>query len=329
MELKHILETQQFKEEGILDELFALSDNMKLFDKPDLTEQENKICSELRLPQGPRKKIMACLFYEPSTRTRFSFETAMQYLGGKVISTENAEEFSSAAKGESLADTIRVSSGYADVIVLRHPDEGSAKHAARYSSVPIINAGDGPGQHPTQALLDLYTINDELKRMDDLEVALIGDLKYGRTIHSLVYLLAHRKKIKFDFIAPSAVAIHPEIKKYLQKKKIKFEEIKDADEKKLENIIRRCDVLYVTRIQKERIKNKNDYEKCKNKYIINAHLIDLMRTDSIIMHPLPRKGEITTEVDDDSRAAYFRQAANGKYVRMALLKMILDYKNND
>jgi aspartate carbamoyltransferase catalytic subunit len=324
MKLHHILETQQFKDKKILNDLFSLADKMKLFDKPNLTDEEKHICSELMLPQVPRKKAIACLFYEPSTRTRFSFENAIHSLGGNVMFTENAGKFSSAAKGESLADTIRVISGYVDAIVIRHPKEGSAKEAARYSTVPVINAGDGPGQHPTQALLDLYTIKDELKRMDNLEVALVGDLKFGRTVHSLVYLLAHRKGIKFDFIAPPEIAIPARFKEYLQKKGVAFEEI--TNDKDLEDVVRRCDVLYVTRIQKERFKNKKAYAKCKGKYIINEGTIDLMRTDSVIMHPLPRVNEITPAVDYDSRAAYFRQAANGKYVRMALLKMILDKK---
>ena len=325
MELSHILETQQFKDGRILKDLFSLADKMRLFDKRSLTNEEKKICAELMLPQVPRKKSIACLFYEPSTRTRFSFETAMKGLGGDVVFSENAKEFSSAAKGESLADSIRVVSGYVDAIVIRHPKEGSAKEAARYSEVPIINAGDGSGQHPTQALLDLYTINDELKRMDNLEVALLGDLKFGRTVHSLVYLLAHRKGIKLDFIAPPEVAIHPEIKKYLDEKKVKFEEISDA--KKLEDVVRRCDVLYVTRIQKERFNNNEElYLKCKGQYVVDANTANLMKLDSIIIHPLPRVDEIVPEVDCDPRAAYFRQAANGKYVRMALLKMILDRK---
>lgn len=324
MGLYNILETQQFKDKKILDNLFSLADKMRIFDKPHLTSHEKKICAELMLPQIPRKKSIACLFYEPSTRTRFSFENAMQSLGGNVMFTENAGKFSSAAKGESLADTIRVVSGYVDAIVIRHPREGSAKEAARYSTVPVINAGDGPGQHPTQALLDLYTIKNELNRMDNMEVALVGDLKFGRTVHSLIYLLAHRKGIKLDLIAPPQVAIHPEFKEYLQKKQIEFEEITDS--KKLEDVVRRCDVLYVTRIQKERFKNKKAYKACKGKYVINAHLVNLMRVDSIMMHPLPRVDEITTNVDIDPRAAYFRQAANGKYVRMALLKTILDGK---
>jgi aspartate carbamoyltransferase catalytic subunit len=249
----------------------------------------------------------------------------MLSLGGQVTSTESAGHFSSAAKGEDLPDTARVvggvrnASGYADAIVLRHSEEGAAKMAARYSSVPIINAGDGSGQHPTQALLDLYTINDELGRMDDLEVALVGDLKYGRTVHSLVYLLAHREKIKLNFVSPSQVAIHPEIKKYLEQKGVLFEETED-----FETVARRCDVLYDTRIQKERFADSEEYEKCKGVYVVDEELIDLMGTDAIIMHPLPRVGEITKGVDNDSRAAYFRQANNGKYVRMALLKMVLD-----
>mgnify|MGYP000517446963 CR=1 FL=1 len=324
MKLTHILEARQFKD-AILREIFSLADEMKLFDKTNLTEKERKRCHKLKLSSQPRKKIMACLFYEPSTRTRFSFESAMKTLGGEVISTESAGMFSSAAKGESLADTVRVVSGYADVIVLRHNKEGSAKEAARYSRVPIINAGDGPGEHPTQALLDLYTINDELKRIDDLKIAFVGDLKYGRTVHSLVYLLANRKNVEFYFIAPQPVKLPEEIKNYLLEKNIKFTEIEN--EEGLEIVLRNCDVLYVTRIQKERFENEKEYEKCHGVYIIDSYHVCLMKKNSIIMHPLPRVDEISIAVDDDPRAVYFRQAANGKYIRMALLKMILDPEN--
>jgi aspartate carbamoyltransferase catalytic subunit len=322
--LNHVLETQQFKEIDFLEELFSLTNEMMFFDKSNPTDEEIKRCTELRLPTKPRKKILANLFYEPSTRTRWSFGAAIKSLGGEILETESAGVFSSAAKGETLADTIRVTSGYVDVIVLRHPKEGSAKEAARYSKVPIINAGDGTGQHPTQALLDIYTIKQKLGRVNDLKVGMLGDLKNGRTVHSLTYLLAHRDKIKFYFISPEELKMRQDIIQYLTEKKIPFDEIGGEE---LRDVARNLDVLYVTRIQKERFDNQNDYEKVKGSYIVNNEIIDIMKTDSIIMHPLPRVGEIDPEIDQDTRAVYFDQAINGKYVRMALLKMILDDPN--
>jgi len=316
---KHVLETQQFKDSEILDNLFSLANKMELFDKPKLSESERELCRKLMLPSNPRKKILANLFYEPSTRTRFSFSSAVKALGGETIETEAAGHFSSVSKGETLSDTIRIISGYVDVIVLRHKTEGSAKEAAQHSNVPIINAGDGTGQHPTQALLDLYTIKKELGRTDNLRVAMVGDLKNGRTVHSLTYLLAHRKNIKFFFVAPKQLRMINDIIFYLQEKGITFEETEE-----LMNVARICDVLYMTRVQRERFENRADYEKVKDVYVLNNSIMDIMRTDSIVMHPLPRVNEIAPEVDSDPRAVYFRQAINGKYLRMALLKMLLD-----
>jgi aspartate carbamoyltransferase catalytic subunit len=330
MGLYHILETQQFKDRKVLEELFSLADQMKLFDKPNLTANERKQCYLLGLPQEPRKKIMACLFYEPSTRTRFSFETAMKRLGGETISTESAGMFSSAVKGESIGDMARITGQYADIIVMRHKMNGAATEAAAHSPVPVINAGDGSRQHPTQSLLDAYTINDELGRMDDLEVAMLGDLNNGRTVHSLAYLLAHRKGIKLYFISPKIMSMPHNIREYLQEKNIPFEEMAATEKQKIEDVLQKCDVLYVTRVQKERIEDKQEleeYEKYKEHYIVNNNWANLMKTDSIIMHPLPRVDEIAVEVDQNPKAAYFRQAANGLYVRMALLKMILDPKS--
>lgn len=315
----HILETQQFKERELLENLFGLAAEMELFDKAKPTEDELKRCKQLKLLQEPRKKILANLFYEPSTRTRFSFASAMKALGGDTIDTESAGYFSSAAKGETLPDTIRVTSGYADAIVLRHPEEGAAKQAARYSSVPVINAGDGTGQHPTQALLDLYIIKKELGRMDDLKIAMVGDLKQGRTVHSLTYLLAHRNNIRLYFISPEQLRMRPDVKQYLIEKEISFEEITD-----LKDVARVVDVLYMTRVQKERFENPAEYEAVKDAYVLGEDVIDVMAVNSIVMHPLPRVNEISQAVDSDPRAAYFRQAVNGKYVRMALLKMLLD-----
>jgi len=259
------------------------------------------------------------VFYEPSTRTRLSFESAMMRLGGRVISTENAREFSSAAKGETLEDTIRIVDGYADVIVLRHYESGAAERAARVSSVPIINAGDGPGQHPTQALLDLYTIEKELGHVDGISIAMVGDLANGRTVRSLCYLLAKYKDVKMYFVAPDVVRMRDDIKEYLKRHRIPFYEEED-----LKEVASKVDVIYQTRIQKERFGDRiEDYERARGVYIINHEILDAMKPDAIIMHPLPRVDEIAPEVDEDPRAAYFRQAQNGLYIRMALLKMVL------
>jgi len=261
---------------------------------------------------------MAAVFYEPSTRTRFSFESAMKKLGGDVITTESAGHFSSAIKGESLSDSIRIISGYADVIVLRHPRRGSAKLASQVSSVPVINAGDGTGEHPTQALLDIYTIEKELGRLDNISVAMVGDLLNGRTIHSLLILLSLYENIRFYFVAPSQLALPDEYQQYLKKKRIEFMEVQDIHE-----VLDKVDVLYMTRVQKERFKSDYDYQQLKNAYILDTSTLKRLKNTAIIMHPLPRVSEISLEVDMDKRAAYFRQAKNGLYIRMALLQMIL------
>jgi aspartate carbamoyltransferase catalytic subunit len=263
-------------------------------------------------------QVMAALFYEPSTRTRLSFEAAMMRLGGWTMGTDNAGEFSSAAKGETLEDTIRIVSGYADVIVLRHHEEGAAKRAAAVSSVPIINAGDGPGQHPTQALLDLYTIKDELNRIDGIRVAMVGDLANGRTVRSLTYLLSKFKDIKIWFVAPPQVAMREDIKAHLTEHKIPWVETENLDA-----VLPEVDVVYQTRIQKERFKDPAAYQALKGIYRIDNRALGLMRKYAIVMHPLPRVDEIAPEVDADPRAAYFRQAHNGIPVRMALLDRIL------
>lgn len=307
MKFKHVISTKQFLDINILDKLFKLADEMEKSDKED------------KLTNFLNGKILATVFYEPSTRTRFSFEAAMHKLGGDVISTESAAHFSSVTKGETLQDTIKIVSGYADVIVLRHYEKGSAKIAAAISAVPIINAGDGIGEHPTQALLDLYTIKKELGKIDNVRIALIGDLLYGRTIHSLVYLLALYKNVRIYFISPIQLKIPKEYKDYLRQKKIEFEELED-----LNKILDKVDVLYVTRIQKERFKSEQEYEKVKNSYVIDRKVLRQIKKNAIIMHPLPRVNEISLEVDKDKRAAYFRQAKNGLYIRMALLRMIFN-----
>lgn len=264
-------------------------------------------------------RIMASLFYEPSTRTRLSFESAMYRLGGHVITTENAREFSSVSKGETIEDTVRVIGCYADVLVLRHYESGAAQRAAVYSPIPVINAGDGPGQHPTQALLDLFTIQNELGRLDGLRVAMVGDLANGRTVRSLAYLLSLYEDIELIFVAPPAVAMREDIKEHLRRHNVAFREEQD-----LRSVLPTCDVIYQTRIQKERFADRPaDYEAVRGVYIIDREAMDLLSRSAIVMHPLPRVDEISPDVDDDTRAAYFRQVANGVYVRMALLKLLL------
>jgi aspartate carbamoyltransferase catalytic subunit len=242
----------------------------------------------------------------------------MLRLGGQTMGTDNAREFSSAAKGETLEDTIRIVSGYADVIVVRHNEEGAAKRAAAVSTVPIINAGDGPGQHPTQALLDLYTIKDELNRIDGIKVALVGDLANGRTVRSLTYLLSKFKEIQLTFVAPPLVAMRDDLKAHLDEHHVPWVETEDLD-----SVLPEVDVVYMTRIQKERFADPGAYEAVKGVYQINKRSLDLMRKYAIVMHPLPRVDEIAPEVDADARAAYFRQARNGLHVRMALLDRLL------
>ena len=242
----------------------------------------------------------------------------MLRLGGQAMGTDNAREFSSAAKGETLEDTIRIVSGYADVIVLRHNEEGAAKRAAAVSSVPVINAGDGPGQHPTQALLDLYTIREELGRIDGIKVAMVGDLANGRTVRSLTYLLAKFKDMKIWFVAPPQVAMRDDLKKHLTEHHVPWVETEDLDA-----VLPEVDVVYQTRIQKERFTDPAAYLALKGVYRIDRRSLSLMRKYAIVMHPLPRVDEIAPEVDADPRAAYFRQARNGLQIRMALLDRLL------
>ncbi len=261
---------------------------------------------------------MASLFYEPSTRTRFSFESAMCHLGGKVLSTENAEVFSSVAKGETLEDTIRVMNVYADIIVLRHYQKGAAARAAMISGVPIINAGDGIGEHPTQALLDVYTIYKELDAVDDVTIALVGDLKNGRTIHSLVFLLSLFKDINFFLVSPPELRLPRDIRVYLKERNLFFKECEH-----LRDVISEVDVVYQTRVQKERFKDQKNFDKLNGTNILHENLVDQMKEDAIIMHPLPRTEEIPLAVDTNHRAVYFKQTHYGLLLRMALLKMLL------
>ena len=301
--LKHVIESQQFSR-SMLDELFALTEEIK--------SEPHRFSGRLN------GSVMAALFYEPSTRTRLSFEAAMLRLGGSTMGTDNAREFSSTAKGETLEDTIRIVSGYADVIVLRHNEEGAAKRAAGVSSVPIINAGDGPGQHPTQALLDLYTIRQELSHVDGIRIAMVGDLANGRTVRSLTYLLSKFKDIKIWFVAPPQVAMREDLKEHLTEHNIPWVETEDLDA-----VLPEVDVVYQTRIQKERFADPAAYLALKGIYRIDNRSLGLMRKYSIVMHPLPRVDEIAPEVDSDPRAAYFRQAHNGLHIRMALLNILL------
>ncbi|MGD9712998.1 MAG: aspartate carbamoyltransferase [Thermomicrobiales bacterium] len=269
---------------------------------------------ELRL----ESQILATVFYEPSTRTRLSFESAMNRLGGSVISTENAREFSSAIKGETVEDTIRIINGYADAIVIRHHEQGAAARAASVSDVPIINAGDGPGEHPTQALLDLYTIRHELGRIDGLTVALVGDLRFGRAVRSLAILFTRTTGCRLIFVSPPAVPMGEDVRAALESAGVPFEDNSD-----LRSAVASADVVYQTRIQRERFATEEEYRESSGIYLIDEDVMDSMKRGAILMHPLPRVDEIDPSVDADHRAAYFRQAHNGMYVRMALLHLLL------
>jgi aspartate carbamoyltransferase len=263
-------------------------------------------------------KILANLFYEPSTRTSSSFTAAMERLGGSVIPI-NEVKYSSVSKGESLPDTIRTLECYADVIVLRHPETGSAAIAARAARKPVINAGDGIGEHPTQALLDTFTIFEELRNgsVDGMTVTMLGDLKYGRTVHSLARLLS-LYKVRINYVSPEILRMPKEVMDEVGTKGIP-----QAEFNSLEQALPETDVLYVTRVQKERFEDPADYEKVKGAYVIDPEIMKAAKQEMIVMHPLPRVGEISVDFDDDPRAAYFRQMEYGLYVRMALLAMVL------
>jgi aspartate carbamoyltransferase len=261
-------------------------------------------------------KILASLFYEPSTRTSSSFTSAMERLGGSVIPI-NEVRYSSVSKGESLPDTIRTLECYADVIVLRHPEIGSAALAAQYARKPVINAGDGVGEHPTQALLDFFTIVEELGQVDGMTVTMLGDLKYGRTVHSLARLLS-LYDVRLNYVSPDILRMPAEVIAELDEKGRS-----QSEHTLLETVLPETDVLYVTRVQKERFSDQAEYESVKGAYVITPETLDHAKERMIVMHPLPRVGEISMEVDDDPRAAYFRQMEYGLYVRMALLAMVL------
>ncbi len=261
--------------------------------------------------------VLTCLFYEPSTRTSSSFIAAMERLGGSVIPITQGVQFSSVSKGETLADTVRTLEQYSDAIVLRHPQTGSARLAADYANVPILNAGDGAGEHPTQALLDLFTIRDELGQVDGLRVAMVGDLRYGRTVHSLTKLLLHFD-VSLRFVSPEILRMPLSIMNEVIDAGVDVRETHDVAD-----VISDADVLYVTRVQKERFSDLAQYEEVKDHYEITPELMEEAKEQMVVMHPLPRVGEIHYAVDDDPRAAYFRQVQNGMFIRMALLAAVL------
>lgn len=266
-------------------------------------------------------KKLATLFFEPSTRTRLSFEAAMMELGGNVLGFSEASS-SSVSKGESVSDTIRVVGCYSDIIAMRHPKEGAPFVAAQKSTVPIINAGDGGHNHPTQTLTDLLTIQCEKNRLDNLTIGVCGDLKFGRTVHSLITAMSRYKNIKFILISPKELTIPEYVKKeVLEKNNIEYCETHDIEE-----YMNELDILYMTRVQKERFFNEDDYVRLKDYYILNREKLENAKEDLCIMHPLPRVNEIATDVDDDKRACYFKQAEYGKFIRMALILKLLEIK---
>lgn len=301
VKLRHVVESQQFTV-PLLMELFDRSRGMeRVVARGGSLDYQNR--------------IMATLFYAPSTRTRFSFEAAMHRLGGRVLSTEQAKVFSSEVEGEQVEDSIRIIGSYSDVIVIRHHEEGGARRAADVSPVPVINAGDGMGgQHPTQALLDLYTIYRE-RPLDGLSVAIIGELDGGRTARSLAYLLAKFDRVKIFFVSPPELQMRPDILQYLDEHSVRYEIETDV-----ERVIREVDVVYQTRIRPDRIPDVRRL----NRYAINSAVLEAMKEDAMILHPLPRTVELDKTVDSDPRARYFHQAVNGLYVRMALLTMLLE-----
>ncbi len=274
--------------------------------------------------KNPRQRLLenyvvATLFFEPSTRTRLSFESAASYLGGKIIGFSDTSS-TSVQKGESLRDTIKTVANYSDVIVMRHPKEGSARFASEVSSVPIINAGDGANQHPTQCLLDLYSIRKTQGTLDGLNVAFIGDLKYGRTVHSLVQALC-QFNTTFHLVSPTELKLPSSVKIHIKERKLEYFQYTE-----LEEVIPKVDILYMTRIQKERFSDPIEYEKIKNSYILKNDMLNKTKNNLRIMHPLPRVNEIDEDVDDNKRAYYFQQALNGVFVRQALLTSILGLK---
>lgn len=301
--MKHLMSPLDFSVEE-LDRLFTLAGNIEK--------------NPAKYAHACDGRILATCFYEPSTRTRLSFESAMLRLGGDVLGFSEAAS-SSAAKGESVSDTIRIISCYADICAMRHPKEGAPMVAAEKSGVPVINAGDGGHQHPTQTLTDLLTIQTLKGRLDNLTIGLCGDLKFGRTVHSLINALVRYPNIRFVFISPEELKVPDYITDSLKEKGIPYEEVI-----RLENVMPSLDLLYMTRVQKERFFNEEDYVRLKDFYILDAAKMELARPDMLVLHPLPRVNEISVEVDSDPRAAYFKQAQYGVYVRMALILTLLE-----
>ena len=302
--MRHMLNPLDFSVEEI-DQLLSLASDI-----------EHHLSQYAHVCDG---KILATLFYEPSTRTRLSFESAMLHLGGSVLGFSSANS-SSAAKGESVADTIRMISCYADIAAMRHPKEGSALVASMHSQIPVINAGDGGHQHPNQTLTDLMTIRSLKGRLDNLTIGLCGDLKFGRTVHSLINAMVRYQNVRFVLISPDELKVPEYIRDdVLRAKGIEFKEVSNLDE-----AIPELDILYMTRVQKERFFNEEDYIRLKDSYILDKAKMALAKDDMYVLHPLPRVNEISTEVDDDPRAAYFKQAQYGVYVRMALIMTLLE-----
>ncbi|HHZ02431.1 MAG TPA: aspartate carbamoyltransferase [Tissierellia bacterium] len=299
---KSLIEPMDLSVEEI-DEILGLAE--EIIKNP---EEYSQVC---------RGKILATLFYEPSTRTRLSFEAAMLRLGGNVMGFSSGES-SSAAKGESVADTIRTIACYADIVAMRHPKEGAPLVAAMKADIPVINAGDGGHQHPTQTLTDLLTIKTLKGKLNNFTIGLCGDLKFGRTVHSLIKALSRYENINFILISPEELVVPEYIREIMVKKNINFKEVE-----RLENVMEELDVLYMTRVQKERFFNEADYIRLKDSYILDKEKLKNAKEDMIIMHPLPRVNEISVEVDDDPRAAYFKQTKCGMYARMALIMKLL------
>lgn len=302
--MRHLIDPLDFTKDET-EELLVLAEDIR--NNPEKYQEKCK-----------HKKI-ATLFYEPSTRTRLSFESAMINLGGSVIGFSSANS-SSASKGESVADTIRVISCFADIAAMRHPKEGAPMRASMYSEIPVINAGDGGHQHPTQTLADLATIRRRKGHLDNLTIGLCGDLKFGRTVHSLIKSISRWSGIKFILISPNELRV-PDyiINEVLKPKNIEFEETTD-----LESVLPKLDILYMTRVQRERFFNEEDYVRLKDSYILTEKKMELAKSDMAVLHPLPRVNEIALAVDKDPRAAYFEQVQNGMYVRMALILKLLN-----
>jgi aspartate carbamoyltransferase len=304
--MKHLIDIKELSVEEI-DELIKVAKNI--------------IAHPNEYHEKCKYKKLATLFFEPSTRTRLSFEAAMMELGGNVIGFSEASS-SSASKGESVADTVKIVGGYSDIIAMRHPKEGAPLVASLKSDVPIINAGDGGHNHPTQTLTDLLTISCEKNRLDNLTIGLCGDLKFGRTVHSLITAMSRYENIKFVLISPEELKLPEYVKEdILDKNNIQYVETNDIEE-----YLGDLDILYMTRVQKERFFNEEDYLRLKDYYILNKEKLEKAKKDLCILHPLPRVNEISVEVDDDPRACYFKQARYGKYIRMALILKLLDIK---